>query len=149
MGRFARLCRLPTVDVLRLVEAGAATLAAEIGLRLLPPKTCLALARRSASTARPSAPVDTARLARLVEIADGHLPGRSTCLRRALALSWVLGRRGVRTTVNIGVARQGGDLLAHAWLETDSGQRFGATDEPTYSRLPLSRGASPPARTSR
>jgi hypothetical protein len=42
-----------------------------------------------------------------------------TCLRRSLALQWLLRRRGIDTELRFGVRRVAGDpgLEAHAWLE--------------------------------
>lgn len=62
--------------------------------------------------------VDAAhRVARLVSIAARHGPYRATCLRRTLALWWLLRRRGVSTDLRIGVKKDAGDLQAHAWVE--------------------------------
>ncbi|HEY3884247.1 MAG TPA: lasso peptide biosynthesis B2 protein [Vicinamibacterales bacterium] len=40
-----------------------------------------------------------------------------SCLPRALALRWMLARRGVATTLRLGARREGDALLAHAWVE--------------------------------
>ncbi len=40
-----------------------------------------------------------------------------TCLRQALALQEMLNSRGICTQLRIGVLRETGNLLAHAWLE--------------------------------
>ena len=47
------------------------------------------------------------------------LPHRTSCLTRALALHAWLGRLGVQTTLQIGLARSEGDVewKGHAWLE--------------------------------
>ena len=41
------------------------------------------------------------------------------CLPRALCLRWLLGRRGFPSELRIGVAREEGELLAHAWVERE------------------------------
>lgn len=41
------------------------------------------------------------------------------CLPRALCLRWLLGRRGFAAELRIGVAREEGELLAHAWVERE------------------------------
>lgn len=51
-----------------------------------------------------------------------------TCLPHALGLRWLLGRAGIPTDLRIGIARQDGQLLAHAWVERDGrpvGERGG------------------------
>ncbi len=57
------------------------------------------------------------RLTWLVEVAGRHAPVEPTCLKTALVLFWLLQRRGIATTLRIGVARRDGALVAHAWLE--------------------------------
>lgn len=39
------------------------------------------------------------------------------CLRRSLALVWMLRRRGVAARMVIGVRRDNGEMAAHAWVE--------------------------------
>jgi hypothetical protein len=41
---------------------------------------------------------------------------RSMCLEKALAGKWMLHRRGIESTMYVGVAKHNGELLAHAWL---------------------------------
>ena len=45
-----------------------------------------------------------------------YVPG-ATCLPRALALTWMLKRRGIAATVRLGVRTDAGALMAHAWVE--------------------------------
>ncbi|MFN3648526.1 MAG: lasso peptide biosynthesis B2 protein [Armatimonadota bacterium] len=45
------------------------------------------------------------------------LPGEVTCLPRALALFWLLRRRGIPAALRVGVCKEEGALLAHAWVE--------------------------------
>jgi hypothetical protein len=70
------------------------------------------------------APVDASALetARRVRWAVGAVARRASplgvCLPQALAAKWCLGRRGVPTTLHIGVLRcpDDGGIGAHAWL---------------------------------
>ena len=59
-----------------------------------------------------------------------------TCLRRSLALQWLLSRQGLDTVLQFGVRREQGNLQAHAWLEYQ-GQVIGETIVPVeqYNRL--------------
>lgn len=56
---------------------------------------------------------------------------KSVCLPQAMALHWMLRRRGLKSTLVIGIAGSGGsrgaDLL-HAWVEQDSQPIFGWSD---------------------
>lgn len=140
MRRLAALRALPRRDRLRLAEAAVATLALDVCLRLFPPRRCFALVS-ARGPGRPDPRLDPERLAALAEIADRHLPGRAGCLRRALVLAWMLGRRGVATRIWIEVARDGRLLRAHAWLETAAGN-FGAVEGAGFAWIPLA--ALPP-----
>jgi Transglutaminase-like superfamily len=61
------------------------------------------------------------------------LPTDGRCLMRSLVLTGMLARRGVYSTVVIGV-RPGAKFEAHAWVEVD-GQPLLPADEPFYQRL--------------
>jgi hypothetical protein len=64
-----------------------------------------------------SASVEALRVARLVSSVARHGPYRATCLRQSLAVWWLLRRRGIHSTLRIGVRLDQGDLRAHAWVE--------------------------------
>ena len=75
------------------------------------------------------------QLAGAVARAAARLPGESLCLPRAMALHWLLRRRGLGSELQIGVrphqARGGiGDL--HAWVVRDGEVLIGATGEPHH-----------------
>jgi hypothetical protein len=68
----------------------------------------------------PHAPVDAARLTRAVRVASRLVPFAS-CLTQAQAAQIVLARRGVASTVCLGVRETGtGQVAAHAWLISGS-----------------------------
>lgn len=56
------------------------------------------------------------RYARAVTRVLGALPSDSRCLMQSVVLDGVLARRGLRSTLVIGV-RPGADFGAHAWVE--------------------------------
>ena len=58
-----------------------------------------------------------AHLQPLVATASHHHLYPMTCLRQALALQDMLGRRGLHAQLRIGVRKEEGNLQAHAWLE--------------------------------
>jgi hypothetical protein len=62
-------------------------------------------------------PARAARLAELVAATARALPVRPACLTRSLALQRILGRRGIASTLRLGVRKVGTKLEAHAWLE--------------------------------
>jgi hypothetical protein len=49
----------------------------------------------------------------------GLVLGPGSCLRRALALWWLLRRRGYMPVIRYGVRRDRSGSLAHAWVELD------------------------------
>lgn len=55
--------------------------------------------------------------ARVVAIAAGRGPVRTSCLRRSLLTWWLLRHDGIETALRVGVNRDGGTIHAHAWLE--------------------------------
>jgi hypothetical protein len=57
------------------------------------------------------------RLVWATEAAVRHHLYPMRCLPKALCLRWLLGRHGIAAELRIGVARQGGELSAHAWVE--------------------------------
>ncbi|MFC1720156.1 lasso peptide biosynthesis B2 protein [Pseudomonadota bacterium] len=62
---------------------------------------------------------DPERIAQLVAIATRHGPYRATCLRQALAVWWLLARRGVQADIKFGVQPNQPELKAHAWVEVN------------------------------
>ena len=75
-------------------------------------------ARASAALPVPSgAHASAKRLAQLVDIASRCGPYNATCLRQSLALWWLLCRRGLAAELRIGVAKEGEQVRAHAWVE--------------------------------
>ncbi len=134
--RWHKLRSLSLSEVWFLVEAAAVVVGFDVAFRLFSSKTCLALFERKAGSRERRQGGNLQRMAWLVDVADRYAPGRSSCLRQAAALAWLLRRRGVATSLRIGVARQEGKFTAHSWLESGDGQMFGLSDTDKY--VPLS-----------
>jgi hypothetical protein len=76
-----------------------------------------------------------AELAWAVQAASRYVP-KATCLVQALTLELLMARSGQAGQLRIGVAKENGDLKAHAWVEAD-GRRWLEDAEPTrFSSLP-------------
>lgn len=89
-----------------------------IGLRLMGFHRFQAWLQRAGSPgAEALSPEEITRLGALVNIAARHVPCPVTCLTRSLLLGWLLRRRGVATSLRIGVRLTHGVLDAHAWIE--------------------------------
>ena len=133
--RWNKLRALSFSEAWVLVRAVAAVVAFDVAFRLLPTKTCLALFESRAVAHRARGEVNTGRLAWLVDVADRYAPGKSSCLRRAAALAWLLRRMGVATRLRIGVMREGEKLVAHSWVESGDGERYGLPEKDRYAPL--------------
>ncbi len=123
--RLQRFSQLPPGERAVLVQGWGLFFLAALALRILPFRSLLTLTdrafvkRRGEGSIRPAPAVLISRTAALVEVAGRYAPVRVTCLTNALVLSWLLGRRGIATTLRIGVVREAGGLKAHAWLERE------------------------------
>jgi hypothetical protein len=72
---------------------------------------------------------------RAIVAAARRLPWHSTCLMLALAGRTLLRRRGVASTLVIGVARNDGVFAAHAWLLAEDGVVCGGREAAGYTRI--------------
>jgi hypothetical protein len=90
----------------------------------------LAVPARRASDADASTPVgrEVRRLARAVESVSRYVMG-GTCLVKALALRDMLARRRRPSGIRLGVAKNGLEIDAHAWVEVPGVGEFGRDGE--------------------
>ena len=124
---------------MQVLEAAFALLAVWLGLRTIG----YSRTRRILDRSRPLEADQTMVAAQATDMAQKWawsvaaagraLPFSATCLHRTMALSWLLGCRGVASEIQIGAVRTESGLSAHAWLvsggvvlndETDVGERF-------------------------
>jgi hypothetical protein len=75
-----------------------------------------------------------ARIGAMVERVARFTWWRSMCLEKALAGKWMLRRRGIASTMYVGMARQGEQFVAHAWLVGD-GQTLTGANNMAYAAL--------------
>jgi hypothetical protein len=116
-GSGATRGRWTAADLWAYTQAWVLLLVADVGTRTLP---FARLDRWLAPAVK--GPADEAAIGRLVwataAAARHHLyPMR--CLPQALCLRRLLGRHGIAAELKIGVARQDGELAAHAWVERE------------------------------
>lgn len=141
IDRLQRFFQLPPGERVVLMQAWGLFFLAELALRILPLRHLLTLADKvflkphAENSSRPAPAHVIARMAWLVDVAGRYVPVRVTCLMQALVLSWLLGRRGIATTLRIGVARREGDLTAHAWLELNGRVILGLSGSNGYVPL--------------
>ncbi len=72
------------------------------------------------------------RIARAVNQAANHSPLWGNCLKRSLALWFLLRRRGILSDLRIGVRKHEGEFQAHAWIEYEGAV---LNDQPTIYQL--------------
>jgi hypothetical protein len=138
LEKLKTLLLLQPTEQLVLVEAWLLLVAMDVGLRVLPFRSVLASlnlfrTRFAADEGRLSPPLP--RLIWLVEAAGRFVPVHATCLKQALVLSCLLNRRGIKTTVQIGVKTADGTLSAHAWVERHGRAIFGLSGHEQYRPL--------------
>ncbi len=129
MRPVATFIALPGADRRLLLEALATLVMVRAGLRLLPLERLRTWAQRRGVGTTPAE-----RLAWAVRIGARRLPG-TTCLAGALALQRLLSAEGHASELHIGVARQGGDFAAHAWLTHGGEILIGEEEHEDYTRL--------------
>ena len=105
-----------------LLHAWVLLLVVDLALRTLPFPRVRDAARGAKARPCPDeqAPwAEVRRLHRLVGVAARTHLYPMRCLRQALALQWLLARRGISSELQLGVNKDAGSLNAHAWLEVE------------------------------
>jgi hypothetical protein len=140
MRRVHRFLRLSALDRCLLIESALLLGAIKVGLWLLPFQTLRHLLMSIAQVTTQRQAADRASVSQVVwavTVVSRYFPKVRTCLTQALAMQVLLGRRGHPTHLHIGVVRnEGGQLQAHAWVE--SGERIitgGLKDLSRYTPL--------------
>lgn len=123
-----------------LLQAWLLLLTVDLGLRVYPFRK---LQRMLSRVQKETRSVDSAeavpiirRTGQMVDVAARYHLYDMTCLRRSLALQWLLCRRGIPAQLRFGARLEGGALSAHAWLEYD-GCPIGEPERLSESYAPL------------
>ena len=134
-----RIAALEATERRLLLEAAVVVLIVRVGLRALGFRSVRrALSRLATTVPAPRTPASVEAGYRAVRAATRVVPGRNTCLVRAVAASALLARHGHEASLRIGVERRGADGLdAHAWVELDGRTVLDGPDAGTFEgRLP-------------
>jgi hypothetical protein len=118
-----------------LREATVMLALARLAVRFLPPARILAWARRSPNRLRRFNMGQVGWIRWSIETVAPKPWMHAACLPRALAAQAMLRRRGIASTLCLGVARENGALSAHAWLELGQVIVVGGNEAPQFSRL--------------
>jgi hypothetical protein len=90
---------------------------------------------RSARRETRQSSVSPAQISRAVARASRVVP-KSTCLVQALAVQWLLRRANYTSHLYIGVIKQqGGQFMAHAWVECEDAVVVGGGDLGQYTPI--------------
>lgn len=120
---------------LYLREAAIMLAIARLAIRFASPARIFAWADRPRRRVRRFADDEASWIAWAVEH-TAALPGMETlCLPRAIAAHAMLRRRGIASKLCLGVARNGGELAAHAWVEVGDAKILGGGAAFGFTRL--------------
>lgn len=117
-----------------LVESAVALAAAAAALRLLSFARLVELARGEESRS-PATVEEIEPIRRSIEGWSRRLPWRPRCFEQALAARWMLGRRGVGSTISYGAASIAGKLKAHVWVHSGTLDVIGCESLADYALL--------------
>jgi hypothetical protein len=116
-----------------LREATIMVILAQLAVKMLPAARILASADRAPERIRRFATDEVSWVCWAVETAGAWT--KALCLPRALAAQTMLRRRGIASRLCLGVAREGGALAAHAWLEVGGNTIVGGVEVARFTRL--------------
>jgi len=118
-----------------LREAAVMLILARLAVRFVPPVRLFAWADRPPRRIHRFAVDEASWIAWAVEDLGARPWMNALCLPRALAAHAMLRRRGVASRLCLGVAREGGDLAAHAWVEIGKDKIVGGAESDGFTRL--------------
>jgi hypothetical protein len=145
MSRIVKFARLPWRKKLLVAEAAGGLLRAKILLALVPVRKLLGEPLAGAEVPAPDpAPAVLAEISWAVNAVSKVLRFSNICLVQALAARRMARRRGVATTLYLGVGRDNaGKLVFHAWLRYGERVVTGGRAERTYRTLEAFRETLP------
>jgi hypothetical protein len=118
-----------------LREAAVTLVLARLAVRFLPASRLFAWADRPTRRVRRFAADEAQWIAWAVDHVGALRSMNALCLPRALAAHAMLRRRGIVSRLCLGVARNGGDLAAHAWIEVGDKRIVGGEAAGGFTQL--------------
>jgi Transglutaminase-like superfamily len=116
-----------------LREATIMLVLAQLAVKILPPARVFAWAGRAPRRIRRFATDEAGWVCWAVDSAGVWT--NALCLSRALAAQTMLRRRGIASQLCLGVAREGGVLTAHAWVEVRGSMVVGGAEAARFTRM--------------
>jgi hypothetical protein len=109
-------------------EAAVMLVLARLAVRLVPAARILAWANRPPRRIRRFAVDEIGWISWALEDLCARPRMNAPCLARSLAAHAMLRRRGIASRLCLGVAREGGELTAHAWVEIGPDKIVGSAE---------------------
>jgi hypothetical protein len=117
-----RYLRRPWRERLLLLEALASLGLARLAILLLPFRWLIPLLgqqqHETPAAETPAFHPTLQTVARAMAVTSRYTPWESACLVQAIAAKLMLKRRGIPSTLYLGVAKENNRLMAHAWLRS-------------------------------
>ncbi len=127
--------KLKTIRRAYLREAFVAIVLARLAVRFIPSAPIFRWADRPPRRINRFAVDQVSWVSWAVESVGTKSLMNALCLPRALAAHAMLRRRGIASRLCLGVARDGHDLAAHAWVEVGENNIFSDSEICLFSRL--------------
>jgi hypothetical protein len=127
--------KVKTMRRVYLREAAVMLVLARLAVRFVPPARVFAWANRPPRRIHRFAIDEVNWISWAVENLGARPWMHALCLPRALAAHAMLRRRGIASRLCLGVAREGGELAAHAWVEIDNNKIVRGTEADGFTRL--------------
>jgi|SRR5215210_2885631 len=144
MRRLHKFLLLPAAEQRLLISASLLLLVVKVGLVLLPFRTVRSMLAKLMGLHLGFRGVNhcpAEKIVWAVELAGHLIPRASTCLTQALTAQVLLLRRGHPALVHIGTVKgEGGELRAHAWVESGGDVVIGEYDLEQYTPLVILNG---------
>ncbi|MFN3350504.1 lasso peptide biosynthesis B2 protein [Pseudorhodoplanes sp.] len=118
-----------------LREAALLLRLSQLAISLLPPSRIFAWVDRPPGRVRRFAADEADWVAWAVEHVARRRGMKAACLVQALAAHAMLRRRGIPSTLCLGVCGSGGSVAAHAWIESQGRRLTGGADAATFTPL--------------
>jgi hypothetical protein len=118
-----------------LREAAVMLVLARLAVRLIPPARIFAWAKKPPRHIHRFAIDEVSWISWAVESLGARPWMNALCLPRALAAHAMLRRRGIASRLCLGVAREGSELAAHAWVEIGEDKIVGGSEANGFTRL--------------
>jgi len=116
-------------------EAAVMLVLARLAVRWLPSALLLAWADRPTRHVRRFAADEAHWIAWAIDYVGAQPRMDALCLPRALAAHAMLRRRGIASRLCLGVAHDGGEFAAHAWIEVDEKKIVGGEEAGAFTQI--------------